>query len=127
MAREDLNKPWGPAKPRKFLGITYNSKIFVFWNVFFFVPPILMFAWNGFKTGISEEELMKSETVKQKLREDPQFFDKMKTNREKTVEMMMTPDTDLRTDWAKKRDEKRAQEAERKRQEAERKRQEAEE
>mmetsp|Transcript_20477 Transcript_20477/g.43268 ORF Transcript_20477/g.43268 Transcript_20477/m.43268 type:complete len:87 (+) Transcript_20477:1350-1610(+) len=86
-----------------------------------------MFAWNGFKTGISEEELMKSETVKQKLREDPQFFDKMKTNREKTVEMMMTPDTDLRTDWAKKRDEKRAQEAERKRQEAERKRQEAEE
>eukprot|EP00965_Chrysotila_dentata_P239471 6203128-Pleurochrysis_carterae.AAC.1 len=28
-----------------------------------------MFAWNGFKTGISEEELMKSETVKQKVSE----------------------------------------------------------
>ena len=122
VARRDLNEPLpGGGKPRKLFGVTWNSRVAVFYTALFFVPPLLLIAWNGGRTGysgMSREELLATETARQRLRQAPPAARKeqklMAADKKAALDRVLfqTPDTDLRPEWAKRRDEKRAAAAE---------------
>ena len=101
--------------------MTWNSRVAVFYTALFFVPPLLLIAWNGGRTGysgMSREELLATETARQRLRQAPPAARKeqklMAADKKAALDRVLfqTPDTDLRPEWAKRRDEKRAAAAE---------------
>lgn len=80
----------GQPKPRKLLGIVYNTKVrtmrtshapprrlhltatapqaIVFWTFVFFVPPVIMIAWNGGRLSMSRQELLESPAALRRVR-----------------------------------------------------------
>ena len=44
-----------------------RPQLVVFYGVLFFVPPILMIAWNGGKLSMTREEFLQTETARRRV------------------------------------------------------------
>ena len=88
-----------------------------FYSVLFVIPTGLAFLLTGGKTQLSREELLQSQAAKAKLREN--FGDEAEERRREMKAMMKKvlfenrdDMSDMRPEWAKKRDAKRQREQE---------------
>ena len=91
-----------------------TAQIVFFYSVLFVVPSFMAFAFTGFKTQLSPEELLKSKAAQERLRgesmgkEDEEHKKEMRAAMNKVL--FETKGSLGKPDWAIKRDERRAAE-----------------
>jgi len=89
------------------MGIVYNTKSMLFWSFVFFVPPLVMVAFNGGRLSMSREELLATETARRKLKKDEEREEDEKHAMNRVLFEANDSSNGFRQSWAIKRDQER--------------------
>jgi len=94
------------------MGFVYNTKAMLMWSIVFFVPPVLMLAWNRGRLSMPPEELMQTTTYRIRSKPGEEVVEERKAALQKVLFETNDAQTGFRQEWAIKRDEERKRRAE---------------